>query len=499
MIRFGRLALIASLSLLLSAPVQAEEGPLKSLLDKLTGEASPPPQVERQVPRDAATIKQSFAPLVRETAPAVVNVYATKMARAQRSPFEGDPFFEQFFGHSPRRSNRQSSSLGSGVIVDPSGLIVTNNHVIDGADEVKVAMNDGRELEASILLRDESVDLAILRVKTASPLPFLQFADSDALEVGDLVLAIGNPFGVGQTVTSGIVSALARNHVGVSDFNFFIQTDAAINPGNSGGALVDTDGRLAGINTAIFSRSGGSNGIGFSIPANMVRAFLAAAKAGETQFERPWLGAAFSPVTPDMADALGLDRPRGAMVTDVIEDSPADACRMEAGDAILAMDGRPIEHPDALGYRLATHPIGERANFTVLRRGDQVEIACTPTKAPDLSANAILLGRQAAAFGRACRRSDGGSVAADASAGTAIQRRGDRRHRIGLHCRELWLPPWRRHRRTQWRPDRRGRHFAACYGRGCALLADCPRPGRTHLPSDVQLLTGQHGRPLRQG
>ncbi|MCP1200704.1 DegQ family serine endoprotease [Notoacmeibacter sp. MSK16QG-6] len=390
MIRTAWIFLMLCLGGGFAGSASAANATLEGLLNQLRGD-SESVAVERQVPASASEMKMSFAPLVRETAPAVVNVYATQMARAQRSPFEGDPFFDQFFRRSPSRSRRRPSSLGSGVIVDPSGLVVTNNHVIEGADEVRIALNNGRELEAEIVLRDESVDLAILRVDDGSNLPALDFADSDSMEVGDLVLAIGNPFGVGQTVTSGIVSALARNHVGVSDFNFFIQTDAAINPGNSGGALVDMDGHLAGINTAIYSRSGGSNGIGFSIPANMVRAFLAAAKAGETRFERPWLGAAFSPVTKDIAEAMGLDRPRGVLVADVIENSPAEKCDIEAGDAILAMDSRPIEHPDALGYRLATHPIGTKAQFTILRNGKEMQIVCTPARAPDLSANAILL------------------------------------------------------------------------------------------------------------
>ncbi|WP_114391131.1 DegQ family serine endoprotease [Notoacmeibacter marinus] len=393
MIRHVHVALAICLSFAGANGASAEEGTLKGFLNRLTGEevTAQTPAPVRKVPQSATRIKQSFAPLVRQTAPAVVNVYATQMARAQRSPFEGDPFFDQFFRRSPGRSLRRPSSLGSGVIVDPSGLVVTNNHVIQGADDVRIALNNGRELKAQIVLRDENVDLAILRVDGGDTLPALDFADSDSMEVGDLVLAIGNPFGVGQTVTSGIVSALARNHVGVSDFNFFIQTDAAINPGNSGGALVDMDGNLAGINTAIYSRSGGSNGIGFSIPANMVRAFVAAARAGESRFERPWLGAAFSPVTPDIAEALGLDRPTGVIVADVVEDSPADKGGIEVGDAILAMEDRPIEHPDALGYRLATHPIGTEARFTVLRDSKRLEIVTMPARAPDLSANAVLL------------------------------------------------------------------------------------------------------------
>ena len=215
-------------------------------------------------------------------------------------------------------------SLGSGVIVDPSGLIVTNVHVIEGADEVKVALADKREFEATIVLKDKHSDLAVLRIKDAHEhFPTLDFADSDALEVGDVVLAIGNPFGVGQTVTHGIVSALARTQVGITDYQFFIQTDAAINPGNSGGALVDLTGRLVGINTAIFSRSGGSQGVGFAIPANMVRVVVASAKSGGGAVKRPWLGAKLQAVTAEIADSMGLKRPAGALVSSVTPDGPA--------------------------------------------------------------------------------------------------------------------------------------------------------------------------------
>jgi S1-C subfamily serine protease len=223
----------------------------------------------QQVPASQAEITLSFAPVAKTVSPAVVNVYASRTVQVRSSPLLDDPFFRQFFGDSVRRgpSQRTQNSLGSGVVVDPSGIIVTNNHVIDEGTEVKVALSDRREFECDVLLKDEQLDLAILKVRgLKGPLPVVPLADSDALQVGDLVLAVGNPFGVGQTVTQGIVSALARSQVGISDYQFFIQTDAAINPGNSGGALVDVKGRLVGINTAIFSRGGGSNGIGFAIP-----------------------------------------------------------------------------------------------------------------------------------------------------------------------------------------------------------------------------------------
>jgi S1-C subfamily serine protease len=248
--------------------------------------------VERRVPSSPNELRLSYAPVVQRAAPAVVNVYAAKMV-AVRNPLFDDPIFRRFFGVPDGRGGpgeQVQRSLGSGVIVDPSGLVVTNNHVIEGADQVKVSLADKREFEAEIVLKDSRSDLAVLRIKAQNErFPALEFADSDALQVGDVVLAIGNPFAVGQTVTHGIVSAVARTQVGITDYQFFIQTDAAINPGNSGGALVDLGARLVGINTAIFSRSGGSQGIGFAIPANMVRVVVASARGGGSPVQRPWL------------------------------------------------------------------------------------------------------------------------------------------------------------------------------------------------------------------
>ncbi len=250
---------------------------------------------QRQVPTSAAQLQLSFAPIVQHVAPAVVNVYAQHVV-ANNNPFLADPFFRQFFGGMPRQQVERS--LGSGVIVDPSGLVVTNYHVIADASEVKVALADKRELDADIVLKDERGDLAVLRIRgTNEKFPTLEFANSDELQVGDVVLAIGDPFGVGQTVTHGIVSAVARTQVGNSDYQFFIQTDAAINPGNSGGALVDVNGRLVGVNSEIYSRSGGSEGIGFAIPANMVRVVVASAESGSKTVKRAWFGAKLQEVT----------------------------------------------------------------------------------------------------------------------------------------------------------------------------------------------------------
>ncbi|MCO6186364.1 DegQ family serine endoprotease [Rhizobium sp. L1K21] len=336
----------------------------------------------RQLPQSQAEVQLSFAPLVKQTAPSVVNVYAERMVQ-RRSIFDDDPFFSQLFGgRAPGRTEKQSS-LGSGVIASTDGYIITNNHVIEGADEVKVALADGREYPAKIVLKDDRVDLAVLKVDTDDSLPPLPIGDSDDIEVGDLALAIGNPFGVGQTVTNGIVSGLARTGVGVSDFGFFIQTDASINPGNSGGALIDMRGELIGINSAIFSRSGGSNGIGFAIPSNLARVFLAAAERGDKSFERPYIGAEFSTLTADMAEALGLEHAGGAFVTSVAEDSPAAEAGLQQGDAVVAMNGHPVEHPDALGYRLLTAGLGTTADLTVMRDGKAREVTISLERAPE--------------------------------------------------------------------------------------------------------------------
>ncbi|VXC43129.1 DegQ family serine endoprotease [Oceanicaulis alexandrii] len=320
---------------------------------------------ERAVPDTQAQVQLSFAPVVRQAAPAVVNVYSRRVI-AQRTPFAGDPFFERFFG--PQVREREVNSLGSGVIVDASGVIVTNNHVVQGAQDLRVVLSDRREFEAELLLADERTDLAVLKISTDEALPVLPYDDAGDSEVGDLVLAIGNPFGVGQTVTSGIVSALARTDVGISDYAFFIQTDAAVNPGNSGGALVDMDGQLIGVNTAIFSRSGGSNGIGFAIPSEMVRTVVEAALV-DGEIIRPWLGARLQPVTQDLASSLGLDRPRGAIVADLWEGGAADRAGLEQGDVVIAVDG--VEVNDEIGarFRFATRMIGDSAALTVLRDG----------------------------------------------------------------------------------------------------------------------------------
>jgi Do/DeqQ family serine protease len=336
-----------------------------------------PAVAQKVVPESEVAIKQSFAPVVKRAAPAVVNVYVQHRVEQMVSPFGDDPFFGQLFGERfgvPRE--RIENSLGSGVLVDQSGLVVTNNHVIQGGGEaeITVALSDGREFPAKVALRDEHTDLAVLRLDAkGAPFPVIQFADSDSLEVGDLVLAIGDPFGVGQTVTSGIVSALARTQVGISDYQFFIQTDAAINPGNSGGALVDMDGKLAGINTAIFSRSGGSHGIGFAIPSNMVRLVVQSALKGGT-VQRPWLGASLQPITPDIADSLGLATPTGALVAKVDAKGPAARAGLLAGDVVVGVDDKEVRDPQAFQYRFVTKGIGGVAELSVLRKGQKLKM-----------------------------------------------------------------------------------------------------------------------------
>jgi Do/DeqQ family serine protease len=339
-------------------------------------------ETAKTVPQSQMEMQLSFAPLVKQTAGAVVNVYAEKTVRRQ-SPFAGDPFFEQFFGQQMPNRTQKQSSLGSGVIVEANGTIVTNNHVIEGADEIKIALSDGREFPCKVILKDDRLDLAVLKVDTKATFPALPIGNSDAVEVGDLVLAIGNPFGVGQTVTSGIVSALARNQVVKDEFGFFIQTDASINPGNSGGALMNMKGELIGINTAIFSRGGGSNGIGFAIPANLVKVFVASAEAGVKTFERPYVGATFDAVTSDVADALGLEKARGAIVVKVTEGGPAAKAGLKAGEVITAVDGIAVEHPDALYYRLTTAGLGKPVDLAITDNGKEEHVKMTLGQAPE--------------------------------------------------------------------------------------------------------------------
>jgi Do/DeqQ family serine protease len=311
----------------------------------------------RVVPADALSMKASFAPVVRETAPAVVNIAAIGVQQV-RDPFWGIP------------GQRQTGSVGSGVIVRPDGVVVTNNHVIEGMQQIRVTLNDRREFSARVVLADERSDIAVLQLEGVSErLPTLNIDDREEQQVGDLVLAIGNPFGVGQTVTNGIISALNRTETGISDSGSFIQTDAAINPGNSGGALVDMDGDLIGINTAIFSRSGSSSGVGFAVPAAMVRRVVDSAVGGAKAVVRPWLGAKGESVSADIARSLGLDRPHGLVVTEVWPGGPAARAGLREGDIITAIDGAEINDQGGLNFRVGTREPNESVQVAVLRDG----------------------------------------------------------------------------------------------------------------------------------
>lgn len=330
----------------------------------------------KKIPDSNEEMQLSFAPLVKQAAPAVVNIYSTRKIQVKdTSPFINDPLFRHFFGNNfgTGVTERQENSLGSGVIVKADGLIITSNHVIEKSDAIHVVLADRREFEAKVILSDEKTDLALLKIN-AKDLPFLSLMNSDNLEVGDIVLAIGNPFGVGQTVTQGIISATARTTVGISDYQFFIQTDASINPGNSGGALITTNGKLAGINTAIYTQSGGSNGIGFAIPANMVTTVIEHGVEGD-KIVRPWLGVTARPVTQEVATALGMDKPKGALIETLYPNGPFQSAGMKVGDVVLTIDGVSILDNHELDFRVATYRIGSTAKFNVLRAGKELAIS----------------------------------------------------------------------------------------------------------------------------
>ncbi|MCZ7676844.1 MAG: trypsin-like peptidase domain-containing protein [Roseovarius sp.] len=342
-----------------------------------------PVAAEMEVPQSRADIRTGFVPVVKRAAPAVVNIYARRVVDV-RSPFSADPFFQGLFRDFGTPRQRVQNSLGSGVILGADGIVVSNYHVVGDATDIRVALNDRREFSARVLLADEESDLAILQLEDAHDMPALELRDSDSVEVGELVLAIGNPFGVGQTVSSGIVSGLARSGTATGNLRgYFIQTDAPINPGNSGGALVDMGGRLIGINTAILSRSGGSNGIGFAIPSALVAQFVEQARAGHETFRRPWAGIDGQPVTADMAEGLGLDRPGGVVITQLHPQSAFLAAGLRPGDVITAVDGHAVNTPAEMIYRMSVAGIGARARITGIRQGRERTVDVALIAAPE--------------------------------------------------------------------------------------------------------------------
>jgi len=338
--------------------------------------------VLRELPQSATQVRLSFAPIVDRTAPAVVNVYSRRIVRERVNSFD-EEFLRMFGGPEGLGLSRErvQQSLGSGVIVRPDGIVVTNNHVIAGGDKLTVVLADRRELDAELVLADAQSDLAVLRIHPGpQPLPTIAFGDSDQARVGDLVLAIGDPFGVGQTVTNGIISALARTNIGSG--GSFIQTDAAINQGNSGGALVTLDGKLVGINTMIYSPSGGSVGIGFAIPANLVRLVVDQALS-KGKIVRPWFGATTQGVTPAAAEALGLARPQGVLIASVRPQSPAEKSGLRQGDLLLSINGFPVDDPEAVRYRVATQTVDQTVPVVVVTKGIKKTLSMKLTAPPE--------------------------------------------------------------------------------------------------------------------
>jgi serine protease Do len=337
------------------------------------------PAATRVVPADPGQIQLSYAPVVKRAAPAVVNIFAAKLVASGPRTME-EYLRQQFSGVAP--PPRVARSLGSGVIVDADGLIVTNSHVVGDATDILVSLADRREYPAKIVFSDPRTDLAVLRIDTkGAQLPTVELADSDAVEVGDIVLAIGDPFGIGQTVTHGIISALARNGLGASDRQFFLQTDAAINPGNSGGALLDMRGRLIGINTMIASQTGNSVGIGFAIPSNMVRVFLNAAPSGK--LVTGWIGAEGEGLTPDTARALGFETPRGVLLTNVAPGSPAADAGLKEGDVLVSVGGSDVANAGVLRYKIATEAVGSTVNIGIIRDGKPMTVPVKLEKPPE--------------------------------------------------------------------------------------------------------------------
>ena len=343
-----------------------------------------PATAEVKVPQSQTEISLSFAPLVKEAAPAVVNIFANRIVQQSESPFRGNPLFEELFRGFGQSQPRVQNSLGSGVIVSDDGIVVSNYHVVGMATEIRVVLTDRREFAAEILLADQDSDLAILKINADTPLPHLDFRDSDEVEVGELALAIGNPFGIGQTVTSGIVSGLARSGTATGNARgYYLQTDAAINPGNSGGALVDVSGRLIGINTSILTRSGGSNGVGFAIPANLVARYVEQARAGNESFTQAWAGIFGQAVDSSLAEGFGLSVPEGVVISSMHPVSPFAEAGLALGDIVLSVDGQPVNSPPEMLFRMSVRPVGEAIAVEYLSDGEVKEAEVALIEAPD--------------------------------------------------------------------------------------------------------------------
>ena len=342
-------------------------------------ESKPAPVQEATGPL-RLSVQGSYREAARRAMPAVVNIFTTKEARSQGHPFNNDPFFRRFFGDGPGAQDEKQFSLGSGVIVSPEGYILTNDHVIAGAEEMEVALADGRKIPAKLVGSDPDTDLAVIKVNLKN-LPSITLGRLDKAQVGDVVLAIGNPFGVGQTVTMGIVSALGRNHLGINTFENFIQTDAAINPGNSGGALVDTEGHLLGINNVIYTRSGGSLGIGFAIPVTTVKTVMdAIIKNG--QVVRGWIGVEPQDITPELAESFGLQKSSGTIIAGVLRGGPADKAGVKPGDILLSVSDKPVTDTVSMLNLIAQLTPGDKVRVTVLRKSREAELDITVGRRP---------------------------------------------------------------------------------------------------------------------
>jgi serine protease DegQ len=361
---------------------------LQTFHPELLGQVSPskpvtPVEIRQVAPTEPTQPPGSYSEAAKKAMPAVVNIFTSKKAPPRAfHPFMDDPLFRHFFGDQFEDEQRYDNSLGSGVIVSPEGYIITNHHVIESADEIEVAFSDGRTMPAKIVGTDPETDLAVLKVD-AQELPAITFADAEQAKVGDVVLAIGNPFGVGQTVTQGIISALGRNHLGINTFENFIQTDASINPGNSGGALIDTNGNLVGVNSAIYSRSGGSMGIGFAIPVSLAKQVMEQI-IRQGSVVRGWVGIEAQDITPQLAESFRLSHTQGSLIAGVLPNSPASKAGLKPGDILLEINGQPVVNSSTMLNLIASLQPNEKAKLKVARNQRELEFEVIIGKRPSM-------------------------------------------------------------------------------------------------------------------